>query len=67
MPLRMLAKSLAGAVVIALLLFLPAGTLAWPEAWIFLALFSGCSLATDLWLRRVDLDLLAQNRRSALL
>jgi protein-S-isoprenylcysteine O-methyltransferase Ste14 len=55
---------LAGPVVLGLLLFLPAGTLAWPQAWVFLALFLGCSVALGLWLRKVDPGLLAERRRS---
>ena len=41
-------------------LFLPAGTLAWPAAWVFLALFFGFSVALSLWLLRFNPDLLAE-------
>ena len=45
-------QSIVGAALGALLLFLPAGTLAWPQAWVFLGLFYGCSEATGIWLLR---------------
>ena len=41
---------LAYLVAFGLALFLPAGTLAWLAGWIFLALFFGFLLATNLWL-----------------
>ncbi|HEX4262151.1 MAG TPA: isoprenylcysteine carboxylmethyltransferase family protein [Acetobacteraceae bacterium] len=47
-----------------LLLFLPAGTLAWPQGWVFLALFAGCSQAIGLWLRKTDPELLAERMKS---
>jgi protein-S-isoprenylcysteine O-methyltransferase Ste14 len=50
--------------VIVLLLFLPAGTLAWPQAWVFLALFIGCSAATGVWLRKTNPALLAERMKS---
>jgi protein-S-isoprenylcysteine O-methyltransferase Ste14 len=62
--LKMLAHSLAFAVVLGVLLFVPAGTLAWPQAWVFMALFIGCSEATGLWLARRDPALLAARMTS---
>ncbi len=56
--------SLVFAVVLGLLLFLPAGTLAWPQAWAFMALFIGCSEAMGLWLSRRDPALLAARMKS---
>ncbi|WP_266168289.1 methyltransferase family protein [Dyella subtropica] len=47
-----------------LLLFVPAGTLAWPQGWIFLILFDGCSIATGIWLSKVDPALLAARMKS---
>jgi protein-S-isoprenylcysteine O-methyltransferase Ste14 len=44
----------------ALLLFLAAGTLAWPAGWIFLALTFGFSLALTLWLFRSNPGLLKE-------
>jgi protein-S-isoprenylcysteine O-methyltransferase Ste14 len=64
--LRMLLQSLVFAVVLGLFLFLPAGTLDWPEAWVFMAIFIGCSEATGLWLARSDPALLAARMRSPL-
>ncbi len=60
------ARSVAGLALFALLLFLPAGTADWPSAWVFLALFAICGLATGLWLRRTDPALLAERMRSPL-
>ncbi len=54
MLLKMAMQSTLGSLLLALLLLLPAGTLAWPQAWVFLVLFGGCSLATGLWLLRID-------------
>jgi protein-S-isoprenylcysteine O-methyltransferase Ste14 len=53
-------------VVLCLLLFLPAGTLAWPQAWIFLAIFNVCSQATGVWLLKTDPALLAERMKSPL-
>jgi protein-S-isoprenylcysteine O-methyltransferase Ste14 len=64
MLLRMLAHTLAFGVVLGVLLFLPAGTLAWPQAWGFIVLFTGCSEALGLWLSRRDPGLLAARRKS---
>ena len=46
------------------LLFLPAGTLAWPQAWIFLALFVGCGSAIGWWLLKTNPGLLAERMKS---
>jgi protein-S-isoprenylcysteine O-methyltransferase Ste14 len=48
------------AVVFALTLFVPAGTLDWPAAWVYLVLFFGFSVALSLWLLRFNRDLLAE-------
>jgi protein-S-isoprenylcysteine O-methyltransferase Ste14 len=45
--------------VIAALLFAPAGTLAWPAAWGFLAIMLGASVVIEVMLLRHDPDLLA--------
>ncbi len=66
MFLKMLPNTLGFAAVLGVLLFLPAGTLAWPQAWVFMVLFIGCSQATGLWLARTDPDLLAARMRSPL-
>ena len=49
--------------VFALLLFVPAGTLAWPGAWVFLAILTITSLASTLWLARHDPALLKERLR----
>jgi protein-S-isoprenylcysteine O-methyltransferase Ste14 len=46
------------------LLFLPAGTLAWLQAWIFLVVFNVCGLAIGIWLRRTNPELLAERMKS---
>jgi protein-S-isoprenylcysteine O-methyltransferase Ste14 len=46
--------------VFAGLLFAAAGTLDWPQAWVFLALMAACSLAVGVWLARRDPDLLRE-------
>jgi hypothetical protein len=63
---RMVLQALFGAVFLALVLFLPAGTANWPEGWIYLALFSLCTLATSFWLLKNDPALLAARMRSPL-
>ena len=41
-------------------LFLSAGTLAWPAAWLYLALFFGFTVTLSLWLLRFNPDLLSE-------
>jgi protein-S-isoprenylcysteine O-methyltransferase Ste14 len=62
--LKMVAHSLAFAALLGLLLFLPAGTVAWPQAWVFMAIFIGCSEAIGIWLTKSDPDLLAARMKS---
>jgi protein-S-isoprenylcysteine O-methyltransferase Ste14 len=62
--LKAVVQNLAFTVLLGLMLFLPAGTLAWPQGWIFLALFVGCSQATGLWLLKRDPALLAERMKS---
>jgi protein-S-isoprenylcysteine O-methyltransferase Ste14 len=66
MMFRMIFRSVLGVILLMLVLFAPAGTMAWPEAWIFLALFIGCSVATGIWLKVTDPDLLAARMKSPL-
>lgn len=49
--------------LVAASLFVPAGTLAWPGAWLFLALFIGGMFATMAWLKRHDPALYAERTR----
>ena len=50
----------------ALILFVSAGTLNWPQAWIFLILTIGCGLAISAWLKRTNPELLAERTKSPL-
>jgi protein-S-isoprenylcysteine O-methyltransferase Ste14 len=62
----MLVRTLVGAGFFGLLLFVPAGTFVWPQAWVFMALFFGCSAAIGVWLWQADPDLLAERMKSPL-
>jgi protein-S-isoprenylcysteine O-methyltransferase Ste14 len=46
--------------VIALALFLPAGTVAWPAAWVFLGLIFVCSLPMTWWFLKYDPGLIEE-------
>jgi protein-S-isoprenylcysteine O-methyltransferase Ste14 len=50
--------------IMAALLFVPAGTIAWPEAWVFLAIIGGVGSAAGLWFARHDPGLLKQRLSS---
>jgi protein-S-isoprenylcysteine O-methyltransferase Ste14 len=63
---RMIVRSIVGSALLGLILFVPAGTLAWPQAWVFLALFIGCSIAIGFWLWNADPELLAERMKSPL-
>ena len=65
MLLKMAQQSLT-LIVFGLLLFLPAGTLAWPQGWALLVLFSACGGAVGLWLMKTDPDLLAERMKPPL-
>ena len=56
-------KLIVGLMLIAVSLFVPAGTLAWPGAWIFLVLFVGGLFVTMGWLKRHDAALFEQRIR----
>lgn len=58
-PLRRLVRLLV-VLLIAASLFVPAGTLAWPQAWLFLAEFVGGLVVTMGWLKRHDPELYHQ-------
>jgi protein-S-isoprenylcysteine O-methyltransferase Ste14 len=64
---RMIAKwllqTLIWIVAIGALLFVPAGTLRWPAAWVFLATFTAIGLLGGWWLARTDPALLAERMR----
>jgi len=57
-------KRLFWLVLIGVCLFVPARTLAWPGAWIFLLFFLGGMFATMGWLKRHDPALFAERVRS---
>jgi protein-S-isoprenylcysteine O-methyltransferase Ste14 len=61
---KAIVQNVAFSVFLGLLLFLPAGTLAWPQAWIFLALFVGCGHAIGFWLLKTNPELLAERMKS---
>ncbi len=62
--LKGIVQSLVSICLLCLLLFLPAGTFAWPAAWIFLIMFAACSQAMGIWLMRTNPELLAERMKS---
>jgi protein-S-isoprenylcysteine O-methyltransferase Ste14 len=62
--LKAVVQNLAFNIVLGLLLFLPAGAVAWPQGWTFLALFVGCSQAMGLWLLKTNPEFLAERMKS---
>lgn len=64
--LKAVLQNLALNAYLVFLLFLPAGTFAWPQAWIFLALFNVCSQAIGFWLLKTNPGLLAERMKSPL-
>ena len=64
MLLNMTIRSILGILAFALFLFVPAGTLDWPQAWAFLAIFIIASVAIGLWLIKTDPALLAARMAS---
>lgn len=64
--LHLLVVQIAGLfVAFALVLFIPAGTLAWAAGWTFLILFFGFVVATSIWLLRHSPGLLAERMTGA--
>ena len=66
MLLNMTIRSILGILAFALFLFVPAGTLDWPQAWAFLAIFILASTAIGAWLFKTDPALLAARMASPL-
>jgi protein-S-isoprenylcysteine O-methyltransferase Ste14 len=66
MLIRILVQALLGAIGLAALLFLSAGTWDWPQGWGFLVLFSAGTIFMSLWMLRNDPALLAARMRSPL-
>jgi len=62
--LEALLRSFAGLAVMAALLFIPAGTLHWWQAWLLIAVFTGASLLITVWLAIRDPALLRRRLRA---
>jgi protein-S-isoprenylcysteine O-methyltransferase Ste14 len=62
---KWLLQTLIWLVAMGTLLLVPAGTLHWPAAWVFLATMAVISISTGWWLARTDPDLLAERMRVA--
>ena len=60
MAVRLIVHTVVWYGVMGLVLFLAAGTTAWPGAWIFLAVMIALSLILGLWLARHDPDLVQE-------
>jgi protein-S-isoprenylcysteine O-methyltransferase Ste14 len=60
----LIVRCLIWLVGLAAVLFIAAGTVAWPAAWLFLVELGGCALATGIWLAVHDPALLAERLRS---
>lgn len=60
MIVRLLVRSVLGFAITAALLFVPAGTIHWPGAWVLLALFTILSLTFSIWLAYRDPALLEE-------
>jgi len=60
---RLIRKSVTGLAIMLVLLFVPAGTLAWPAGWIFLVEFGIASALITRWLRRHNPALLEERMK----
>ena len=60
---RIVRQSVVGLAIMLVLLFVPAGTLAWPAAWIFLVEFSLASALITRWLLRHNPALLEERMK----
>src|ERR1700738_1892575 len=60
---KLLLQNLIWTVAMGALLFVPAGTLHWPAAWVFLGALAFLGLSGGLWLARTDPALLAERMR----
>jgi protein-S-isoprenylcysteine O-methyltransferase Ste14 len=60
---KLLLQNLIWIVAMGALLFVPAGTLHWPAAWVFLGTIAILGVAGGLWLARTDPELLAERMR----
>ncbi len=64
MMLKSLIRTVLWLIIIALLLFVPAGTINWTGAWIFVIETSVVSIVLAIWLARHDPELLKERMRS---
>jgi protein-S-isoprenylcysteine O-methyltransferase Ste14 len=60
---KLLLQNLIWIVAMAALLFVPAGTLHWPAAWVFLGTIAILGMSCGLWLAKTDPALLAERMR----
>ena len=60
---KLLLQTLIWIVAMGALLFVPAGTLHWPAAWVFLSTIAILGIAAGLWLAKTDPALLAERMR----
>jgi protein-S-isoprenylcysteine O-methyltransferase Ste14 len=60
---RLIQKSLVGLAIMLVLLFVPAGTLDWPAAWVFLVEFGLASTLITRWLQRHNPALLEERMK----
>jgi protein-S-isoprenylcysteine O-methyltransferase Ste14 len=60
---RQLMQNLVGAAIMSVLLFVPAGTLQWPAAWVFLATIVVLGTSGGMWLAKSDPGLFAERAR----
>jgi protein-S-isoprenylcysteine O-methyltransferase Ste14 len=60
---RLIQKSLVGLAIMLVLLFVPAGTLDWPAAWVFLIEFGLASTLITRWLQRHNPTLLEERMK----
>src|SRR5712672_3602803 len=60
---KLLLQNLIWVVAMGALLFVPAGTLHWPAAWVFLATIAILGVTGGLWLAKTDPALLAERMR----
>lgn len=63
---KMIVDTLVSVVVLGVMLFLPAGTLAWPQGWILIILFVSSGIIIGVWLLKTDPELLAARQKSPL-
>ncbi|HEX7758283.1 MAG TPA: isoprenylcysteine carboxylmethyltransferase family protein [Caulobacteraceae bacterium] len=63
MILRLIVQNLLWLAGMAALLFVPAGEVHWPAAWVFLATLAGISTGFTIWLARTDPGLLAERMK----